>query len=193
MNIDEVHLAARSDTAANTQKVLDELVAELSEANTRRNKILADIATANAASVRDQRARMALPALNKEEAATGRLIRSIEMQITEAKKRVVMAANQAAAVALKQAQSDAATVFGDRLFEVATPDDRRVRHRYANPEGLQKMLQPNYRVVAEVFGAGNDGQGGMVEPLGQSTMKTLLAVHGDELIAFLSERGIKAA
>jgi hypothetical protein len=30
----------------------------------------------------------------------------------------------------------------------------------------------------------------MVEPLGQSTMKTLLAAHGDELIAFLAERGI---
>ena len=35
-----------------------------------------------------------------------------------------------------------------------------------------------------------DGKGGMVEPLGQSTMKTLLAVHGDELIAFLAKHGI---
>jgi hypothetical protein len=55
------------------------------------------------------------------------------------------------------------------------------------------MLQPGYKVVAEVFGAGIDGKGGMVEPIGQSTMKTLLAAHGDELIAFLAEHGIKAA
>jgi hypothetical protein len=47
-------------------------------------------------------------------------------------------------------------------------------------------------VTAEVFGAGIDGKGGLVEPIGQSTMKTLLAAHGDELIAFLAERGIKS-
>jgi hypothetical protein len=58
---------------------------------------------------------------------------------------------------------------------------------------LQKELQPGYRVVAEVFGAGIDDKGGMIEPIGQSTMKTLLAAHGDELVAFLAERGIKAA
>jgi hypothetical protein len=80
--------------------------------------------------------------------------------------------------------------MGDRLFEVETPDGRLVRHRYSSPDGLQKMLQPNYKVVAEVFGAGIDGKGGMVEALGHSTMKTLLAVHGDELIAYLAERGI---
>jgi hypothetical protein len=42
------------------------------------------------------------------------------------------------------------------------------------------MLQPGYSVTAEVFGAGIDG----------STMKTLLAAHGDELLAFLAEHGI---
>ena len=59
-----------------------------------------------------------------------------------------------------------------------------------SPEMLQKALQPGYRVVAEVFGAGIDDEGGLVEPIGQSTMKTLLAAHGDELVAFLAERGI---
>jgi hypothetical protein len=83
--------------------------------------------------------------------------------------------------------------MGDRLFEVETPDGRRVRHRYASADGLQKMLQPGYKVVAQVFGAGIDGKDGLVEPIGQSTMKTLLAAHGDELIVFLAERGIRAA
>ena len=86
--------------------------------------------------------------------------------------------------------SDAAAVPGDRLFEVETPDCRRVRHHHATADSLQKMLQPGYKVVAEVFGAGNDGKGGLVEPLGQSTMKTLLTVHGDELLAFLAKHGI---
>jgi hypothetical protein len=94
---------------------------------------------------------------------------------------------------LQGASVDAVAVMGDRLFEVETPDGRRVRHRYASADGLQKMLQPGYKVVAQVFGAGIDGKDGLVEPIGQSTMKTLLAAHGDELIVFLAERGIRAA
>jgi hypothetical protein len=91
-----------------------------------------------------------------------------------------------------RAQSDAAAVLRDKLFEVETPDGRKVRHHDATADSLQKILQPGYRVVAEVFGAGIDGKGGMVEPIGQPTMKTLLAAHGDELLAFLAERGIKS-
>jgi hypothetical protein len=191
MNIDPTHIAFRC-TAEGTQKVLNELEAELAEAKVRRDKILADIGKANDASFAgDRRARLELSGLNKQDAETGRLILSISRQVAEAKKRLDFAANQAAAMEVKRAQQSDA-VFGDRLFEVETPDGRRVRHRYANADGLQKILQPNYRVVAEVFNAGIDGKGGMVEPLGQSTMKTLLAVHGDELIAFLAERGIKS-
>jgi septal ring factor EnvC (AmiA/AmiB activator) len=187
MNIDEIHLAVRS-TAEGAQKILHELEAELTEVKARRDKILVDISKANDASVRDQRARMELPALNKQDAETGRLIRSIERQIVEARKRIAMAEDHAAVGRAKRASVEA--VMGDRLFEVETPDGRRVRHRYSSADGLQKMLQPNYRVVAEVFGAGIDGKGGMVEALGHSTMKTLLSVHGDELLAFLAERGI---
>jgi hypothetical protein len=188
MNIDPVHLAFRC-TAEGTQKVLNELEVELAEAKVRRDKIVADIGKAQAAAEKgDKRQLFVLGSLNKQDQAQGRLVLSIERQVAEAKKRLDMAANQAEAVALKQAQSD--VVFGDRLFEVEAPDGRKLRHRYASPDGLQKMLQPGYKVVAEVFNAGIDGKGGMVEPLGQSTMKTLLAVHGDELIAFLAERGI---
>jgi chromosome segregation ATPase len=189
MNIDPVHLAYRSTTEG-AQKILTELEVELAEVEARRNRILADISKANDG---DRRQLATLSSLNKRDAETSRLVRSIEAQVAEARKRISMADAQAAAAVLKREQSDSATVFGDRLFEVETPDGRRVRHRYASPDGLQKILQPNYRVVAEVFAAGVDGKGGMVEPLGHSTMKTFSSVHGDELIAFLSERGIKAA
>jgi hypothetical protein len=121
----------------------------------------------------------------------GRLVLSLERQVKESKKWLSFAEDQMRAMELKRAQSDA--IFGDRLFEVETPDGRRVRHRYATADGLQKMLQPNYKVVAEVFGAGIDGKGGMVEPLGESTMKTLLAAHGSDLLEWLAARGIRPA
>jgi hypothetical protein len=192
MNIDPVHLAVRS-TAEGAQNILNELEAELVEAKVRRDKILADINKASAAAVRDQRARLELPGLNKEDAAAGRLILSLEAQVAEARKRLGMAETQAATVEAKRASADAGAVSRDRLFEVTTPDNRVVRHRHESAGALQKVLTPGYRVVAEVFGAGIDDKGGMIEPIGQSTMKTLLAAHGDELVAFLAERGIKAA
>jgi hypothetical protein len=99
-----------------------------------------------------------------------------------------LARGQLAAIACKAAESSAAP--WERLFEVEAPNGRLVRHRHASADALQKVLLPGNRVIAEVFGAGIDDKGGMVEPLGQSTMKTLLATHGDELIAFLAERGI---
>jgi hypothetical protein len=122
-----------------------------------------------------------------------RLIRSAEAQVFEAGKRLQMAENQAAVAAAKRASADAGAVSHDRLFEVVCPDGRKVRHRHESAGALQKVLLPGYRVVAEVFGAGVDDKGGMIESIGQSTMKTLLVAHGDELVAFLAERGIKAA
>jgi hypothetical protein len=121
------------------------------------------------------------------------LILSLEAQIAEARKRLAMAETQAATAAANRASADAGPVLHDRVFEVTTPDGRVVRHRHESAGALQKVLMPGYRVVAEVFGAGTDDKGGMIELIGQSTMKTLLAAHGDELVAFLAERGIKAA
>jgi hypothetical protein len=176
------------------RKALSDLEQKLGDAKARRDKILLDVRKASAAAdMGDQRARLAQGGLNKEDAAAGRLILSLEAQVSEAGKRLGMAETQAATVEAKRASADAGAVPHDRLFEVEAPDGRKVRHRYASAGGLQKMLQPGYRVVAEVFGAGIDGNGGMIEPIGQSTMKTLLAAHGDELVAFLAERGIKAA
>jgi hypothetical protein len=176
------------------RKTLSELEVKLSDAKDRRDKILLDMRKASAAvDAGDRQARFAQGALNKEDAAAGRLVLSLEAQVAEARKRLAMAETQAATVEAKRASADAVAAPHDRLFEVEAPDKRKVRHHYASAGGLQKMLQPGYRVVAEVFGAGIDDKGGLVEPIGQSTMKTLLAAHGDELVAFLAERGIKAA
>jgi hypothetical protein len=139
----------------------------------------------------DQRARLELRNLHKSDDAIARLITSLETQIIEARKRLAMAETQVATVAAKRAESDAPAVPHDRLFEVVCPDGRVVRHHHASAGELQKALQPGYRVTAEVFGAGIDGKGGMVEPLGQSTMKTLLAAHGGDPLAWLEAQGFQ--
>jgi septal ring factor EnvC (AmiA/AmiB activator) len=187
MNLDPVHLAFRSGTAESAQKVLNELEAELAAAKQRRDKILADISAANAASVRDQRARMELPRLNKEEAATGRLIRSIEMQIVQAKKRVAMAeAAAAGAAAARAAKSDAPV--RDKLYEIVCPDGRKVRHRGASQEDVRRRLQIGYTVAGQVFGADNAGNGGFIPRPGFLT--AMLEAYEAELVAFLEARGI---
>jgi septal ring factor EnvC (AmiA/AmiB activator) len=190
MNIDPVHLAARSGTAEEAQKVLNELEAEFAAVKHRRDAILVDISKANAASVRDQQARLKLPGLNKEEAAAGRLIRSIEMQVKEAKKRVAMAANQAAAARAAVPIAEGA----ERLFLVNTPHHlHQVRHKARTIEELRSRLLPGYTVEGQIFGANDAGEGGVVaaiDPKGPSIMEGLLAAFGDELIAFLAERGI---
>jgi hypothetical protein len=176
------------------RKIVAAYEAKLAEEKARRDKILADIRKTTArADKGDQRARFELAGLNKQDLAAGRLILSLEAQVAEARKRLAMAETQVATVEAKRASADAGDVPHVRLFEVRTPNDRVVRHRHESAGALQKVLTPGYRVVAEVFGAGIDDKGGMIEPIGQSTMKTLLAAHGDELVAFLAERGIKAA
>jgi multidrug efflux pump subunit AcrA (membrane-fusion protein) len=181
-------------TVQKAKDILADLETKLSDAKAQRDRILIDVRKATAAAdAGDQRACFAQGGLNKEDAAAGRLILSLEAQVAEAKKRLEMAEAQAATVEAKRASADAGAVPHDRLFEVTTPDGRVVRHRHESAGALQKALTPGYLVVAEVFGAGIDDKGGMIEPIGQSTMKTLLAAHGDELVAFLAERGIKAA
>ena len=167
---------------------------KLANAKKQRDVILIDIRKAQAAAdMGDQGARFELAGLNKQDLAAGRLILSLEAEVAQSRKRVAMAETQAAMAAATRASADAGTVQKVRLFEVVCPDGRKVRHRHESAGALQKVLHPGYRVVAEVFGAGIDDEGGMIEPIGQSTMKTLLAAHGDELVAFLAERGIKAA
>jgi hypothetical protein len=140
------------------------------------------------------RARLELNTLHKSDAAAGRLILSLEAQVAGARKRVALAETQVATAASKRAIADEAAVPHNKLFETVCPDGRRVRHRHHSLEALQKALQPGYSVVGQVFGANEDDTGGIVSrPGAPSIMKALLESQGDELVAFLAERGIKAA
>ena len=181
------------------RKGLSDLEQKLGDAKARRDKILLDIRKASAAAdTGDQRARFAQGALNKEDAAAGRLILSLEAQVSEAMKRLDMAVNQAATV---EAKSHAMTIPCDgagkwRWFEITTPDGRVVRHRALSLAELQKALLKNYKVTAEVFGASATGVGGVAAQIGSdvpSIMAGLLAAHGEELETWLASRGIKSA
>ena len=74
------------------RKVLSGLEVKLADAKAQRDRILIDMRKASAAADKgDQRARFAQGGLNKEDAAAGRLILSLEAQVAEARKRLGMA------------------------------------------------------------------------------------------------------
>lgn len=78
------------------------------------------------------------------------------------------------------------------LFEITTPDGRVLRQRHASLDTLKASLTAGYVVTGTVFGAAADNSGGLVEPIGgPSLMMTLLDAHGDELIAWLKDRGVE--
>jgi hypothetical protein len=177
------------------RKLLAGYEAKLSGAKAQRDKILLDVRRATAASdAGDQRQRFALGELNRNSAAAGRLILSLEAQVAEARKRLEMAEAQAAAVEAKSHAAVAIPGAGEaRWFETSTPDNRLVRHRAASLDALRKALLLNYTVTAEVFGASDQGLGGFVASIGpgaKSTMSGLLAAHGDELLAWLAGHGV---
>jgi hypothetical protein len=128
---------------------LDELEAELIAAKARRDKILVDIGAAQAAAEKgDKQQLFALRPLNKQDEETGRLIRSIERQIAEAKKRLAMAADHAAAGRAKAAVPIAEGA--ERLFLVNTPHHlHQVRHKAHSVEALRARLLPGYSVEGE--------------------------------------------
>jgi hypothetical protein len=178
------------------RKIVTAYEAKLAEEKARRDKILAYIRETTArADKGDQRARFAQGGLNKEDAAAGRLILSLEAQVAEARKRVEMAEVQAATVASKRASVDAAAVpQHDKLFETVCPNGHKVRHRHHSLDALQKALQPGYSVVGQVFGANADDTGGIVDrPGAPSMLKAMLESQGNVLIEYLSTHGIKPA
>jgi hypothetical protein len=190
MNLDPTVLAFRS-TAEGAQKVLNELEAELAEAKSRRDVILNDISKANDASVRDHRARMELPGLNKQEVSAGRLIVSIERQIVEARKRVAMTEAHAVGAAARRAEMEDTALIRDKWFECLCPDGvRKVRHRHSSLVALQRELQPGYRAIGQVFGTNEDGTGGFVAERNSDMMQAMLDAYGDTLLAFLEKNGI---
>jgi hypothetical protein len=178
------------NTLQSLEKRLADLGIELERTRARRLESQAELRHLSAlAQGGDNKSIFAQHAVNKRIESDSTLIVSLEYEISEVRRQCDLARGQLAAMAIKAAESSPA-VLGERLFEVEAPNGSLVRHRHATADSLQKMLQPGYKVVAEVWGADIDGKGGLAEPIGQSTMKTLLAVHGDELIAFLAERGI---
>jgi hypothetical protein len=190
MGIENIDIANRGvDDRRETVAVYE---VKLSNARKQRDKILADKRAAEArADAGDQRARLELASLNKQDAAAGRLVLSIERQLEEAKKWLAMAVNQAATAAAKVNGDAVVTHLHDKWFEVSCPDGRKIRHRGASLESLQRALQPGYRAIGQVFGANEDGSGGFVSmPGAPSMLKALLESQGDELLAFLAEHGI---
>jgi hypothetical protein len=166
--------------------------AKLVNAKRQRDIILADIRKTNAAvDAGDKLARNALSGLNKSNLEVGRLIVSVEREVAESRKRVELAEAQAEAARAKAAVP--VTEGAERLFLVKTPHGGQVRHKARTVEELRSRLLPGYTIHGEIFGANDAGEGGVVaaiEPTGPSIMAGLLAAHGDELIAFLAERGI---
>jgi hypothetical protein len=192
MNLDPVVLAFRS-TAEGAEKILAELEAELAVVKARRDKILADIRAAQAAAEKgDRRQMVALRPLNIQDEETGRLFRSIERQVLEARKRVAMAEAAAAGAARAKAAAAMASEGAERLFLV-THHLHQVRHKASSIEALRSRLLPGYTVEGEIFGANDVGEGGVVaaiDPKGPSIMAGLLAAFGGELEAWLASRGI---
>jgi hypothetical protein len=174
------------------RKAVKDRELKLAAAKKQRDTIHIDMRKAQAAvDAGDQRARMELSGLNKANVEVGPLILSIGREVAEARGRLSLAENQAAAAAAKRASVDAAAVMADKWFECACPDGRKVRHRGASLESLQRALQPGYRAIGQVFGANEDGTGGFVSsPGAPSMLKALLESEGDELLAFLAARGI---
>lgn len=82
-----------------------------------------------------------------------------------------------------------------RVFEIVTPDDRRVRHPAADPQDAAAKLLAGYSVAGEVIGADQAMRGGFVVPIGQgeSPLAVLLKLYGKDLEAWLDERGYKPA
>jgi hypothetical protein len=192
LNIDPTHIAWRCGTEDQTRRVVSELEAAFAEAKARRNKILADIGKTNdAVFAGDKRQLFVLGKLNKQDAETGRLILSISKQLGEARKRLATIEAHAAQAAARKASADAAALVRDKLFEVETPDGRRVRHRHCSLEALRRELQPGYRATGQIFGADADGTGGFVSmPGAPSMLKALLDSDGDILMEWLEARGI---
>jgi hypothetical protein len=142
----------------------------------------------------DQRARAELHNLHKSDDAIARLVASLEGQIAEARKRVLMAEAQGEVVASKKASLDGAAVPRDKWFLVACPDGREVRHCHHSIEALRKELQQGYTIKGEIFGSNDAGEGGVVAaiaPAGPSIMAGLLAAHGPDLLAWLEAQGFQ--
>jgi hypothetical protein len=177
------------------QDAIDKLLQKLAVAT--REKAVADknVRTAASAAVTNNKARASLEGLNKASDAAQRTIRSVETELKDAKTRLSQVQNSIAVSSAASAAAAAAHLPpGTRLFQVTTPDMRKVRHRHRSAEDLQRTLLPGYVVTGEAFGSAADGTGGVVAATDgtvPSLMASLLRSHGKELIAYIEGNGFE--
>ena len=77
------------------------------------------------------------------------------------------------------------------LLEIKAPGGRMLRQEHASIEAARASLLPGYSVVGTVTLQNADGSGGFVSPVnGPSMMAALLEAHGDELLAWLADKGV---
>ena len=78
-----------------------------------------------------------------------------------------------------------------RIFEIATPDGRRVRHSAEDVAAATGKLLPGYSVAGEVSGADDAMRGGFVIPAaqGESPLAVLLRLYGPDLETWLAATG----
>jgi hypothetical protein len=167
------------------------LKAKLSDAMTRRDKVIVETARAadKAAAIGgigDQSAKMSLGPLNKQAKAIDSEIALLRINISHAKRMLALAEAHAESAKAKQAAERGET---GRLvqLEIRAPDGRVIRQSHKSVDAARAALQPGYEVTGEVI------NGNIVSPIGpgaRSFMTALLESQGDELITFLAGRGI---
>jgi hypothetical protein len=116
------------------------LEGKLQDALDRRDKVIVDISKANAASVRDQRARLELPGLNKQAKAIDEEIALLRINITHARRGLELQEAHAEGAKARQAADRGEPVVRNKLFEIVCPDGRKVRHRGASQRGCAAAL-----------------------------------------------------
>jgi hypothetical protein len=167
------------------------LESKLSDAMTRRDKIIAETARASdkafaIGGIGDMGPKMSLAPLNKKAGAIDSEISLLRVRITHAKRMLELAEAHAEAGRAKAAEANGEP---DRLIqlEIRAPDGRTLRQFHRSIDSARAALSPGYEVTGEVI------SGNIVSPIGpgaRSVMRSLLESQGDELIAFLAERGI---
>jgi hypothetical protein len=150
---------------------LSGLESKLSDAMARRDKVIQDISVASSKAERDLvnlgqpdrrprgAARNSLVPLNKQAKEIDAEIGLLRIQITHAKRDLTL---QEAYIERARASADAGNVRRDKLFEVVAPDGRKIRHRGASQEDVQRRLQVGYSVTGQIFGANVDDTGGFI-------------------------------
>lgn len=178
-----------SDIVAKRVKHISKLEAKLLEAKMRRSQLVAELRQAIEAAKPGDLASIAAQApLNRALEVQERLLLSIEREIREARKQLEMAEAQQKNIARVKAAQEAEQLPKPNLFEIETPDHRRLRHRANSYAVLQRQLLPGYAVVGQVFGAADDDTGGVaadIAPRGPNILEGMLEAFGPSLKAWL--------